>query len=175
MINKEYTKKTVIAKIKKEFDKEGSIQLQDFMKIDISGIKFVRSYGPSLHSYSFSEFNDKEVIEAISNFLVGIINEKISFRSAKIFIFKRGDYTLMNDNMNESNGIKVIFELTHKWNNEANGYTSFIKDNSEILRILPMKESLTIIKTDNKMKSFVKYVNYKAGINRRCFIEFIYS
>ena len=55
-------------------------------------------------------------------------------------------------------------------------YTSFIKDNEEILRFTSLKNSINIIKTDNKMKSFVKYVNHKSHGRKRYFLElkFIY-
>lgn len=171
MINKEYSKKTVIDKIQKTFDKEGSIQLFDFIELEIPAVNLVKSYIPYKYCFRSAEFSDKNVIEAIKEFLGKLVGKELILQSSIIFNFKIKDYTLMSDEVTEDKGIKAIFEFTNNWKEEFGGYTSFVKNNKEVFRINPVKNSLTIIKTGKTMRSFVKYINHKAENNRRVFIE----
>lgn len=179
MINKVYIKEQTIEKIKKVLKKEGCIQLQNFFRekyykvLYNKNIKLKKVYIPNLCSYSFSEFKDKKFLKQISNFLSNFYRLKL--KGSKILYFKHEDYTLLNDKTNEEEGITIIIELTNNWNNEYGGYTLFTKNNKEVLRINPIKNSLTIIKTNKEMKSFVKYVNHKAKNNKRIFVELKYK
>ncbi|HLC58639.1 MAG TPA: hypothetical protein VJI68_02155 [Candidatus Nanoarchaeia archaeon] len=167
MINKIYNNKDTINQIKLVLEKEGNIQLQNFL-IDLPKIKvkLKEVYIPQLHKYRFNNF---KINKEIKEFIEKIINKKLI--SSKVYEFKHTDYTLINDNIKEKEGYKIILDLTKNWNEEANGYTSFIKNNEEVFRINPAYNSLTIIKTNKNMKSFVKYVNNKAKDNKRFFIE----
>lgn len=175
MINKEYTKKTVIEKIKKTFDKEGSVQLQNFIELEIPAVNFVKSYIPYKYCFRSAEFSDKNVIDAIKEFLEKLVGKELTLQSSTIFNFKIKDYTLMRDDVTEDKGIKAIFEFTNNWKEEFGGYTSFVKNNKEVFRVNPVNNSLTIIKTDKKTRSFVKYMNHKAENNRRVFVEIVFN
>ena len=173
MINKIYNNNQTVEKIREILDPGKSIQLQNilelesFKKLKLEKVKLKKEYKPELHSYCSKEYSNKELNE----FLIKLLNKDI--KSSELFIFRHRDYTLLNDNLNEKEGFKAILELTENWNNEANGYTSFIKDNKEIFRIIPITNSLTIIKTDKQMKSFIKYINNKAKNNNRHFLEVV--
>lgn len=173
MINKVYFNKDSLNKIKQIINSEGSIQLYDFLEenafnklfSDLKKTKFKKYFIPKLGSYSYSNFNSKIFSEFLTNLL------RVKIKNCIIYSFKHRDYTLMSDSKFENNGFKVVFEITDNWNQEAGGYHSFIKNSEEVFRLNFIRNSLTIIKTDNKMKSFVKYVNNKAGKNKRYFVE----
>ena len=165
MINKTYKNKQVQEKIIEIIIKEGSIQLQDFLTKKLKIPKLKKEYIPQLYSYKTNKY---KLSKEIKGFLETITNKKV--KSTKIFQFKHKDYTIINDKLKEKEGYKIILELTEKWNQESGGYTSIIENNKETLRINPIYNSLTIIKTNEKTKSFIKYINNKAN-NKRKFIE----
>ncbi len=183
MINKYYLNLEIINKIVGVINKEGKVQLQKFLSdiyykellCNIKNLKLKKKYKPELYKYDCFNIKDKKLILLIEYFLFEIFKKKVKFHNAQLFLFKHNNYTLLNDNINETNGINVILELTEKWNKKYGGYTSFIKNNQEILRINPVKNSLNIIITDDKMKSFVKYVNHKTKDRKRIFIELSYK
>ncbi len=157
-INNIYNNKGVQKQIKNILEKEGSIQLQDFLKeLPKLKINFKKEYKPQSHSYKISNYN---LSKEIKLFIENITGKKIS--SSNIFEFKHKDYTLLNDKNSEKKVYKIILELTENWKEEFGGFTSFIKYNKELFRINPIYNSLAIVKTNKEMKSFVKYINNKA-------------
>lgn len=184
MINPVYFEEDSINKIKEIFDRDGSIQLQNFFDREylnklinkIKNVKLKIEYDPMLHSYNYSEFEDKELINELNKILSKInIKLSLSLSSSRLFCFGHRDYSLLSDKINEEEGIKIIIELTKDWNHEANGYTSFVMDNKELVRINSIGNSVSIIKTDNNIKSFVKYINHYALNKKRYFIELKYE
>ncbi len=173
MINKIYFNKQTRIKIKEILELESSIQLQEFLenasyKILLENIKKLeleKNYKPELYSNSSIKYNIKD----LNNFLEELMGKRV--RSSRLFCFKHKDYTIINDNINEEEGFTIILELTEKWNKKYGGYTSFVKNNEEIFRLNPKKNSLTIIKTNIEMKSFVKYINNKAKNKKRYFLK----
>ncbi|QQG38961.1 MAG: hypothetical protein HYS32_00660 [Candidatus Woesearchaeota archaeon] len=180
MINKVYSKN--LNKVKQHFEKEGSVQLQNFFDdnyfnelIDkIKKVELNKIFDSLNYSYSSAGFNDKELINGISGFLSKLLGKKVNFNFSKIFCFKHKDYTLLNDEISEEKGFKVILELTENWSDEFGGYISFVKDEEEVFRVDTIDNSFTLIKTNDKMKSFVKYINNKAGNNLRLFLELFF-
>ena len=183
MINNYYSNKEVINEISKVILKEGKVELQKLLEEwyykqlleDIKILKLKKKYIPQFYRYEYSTFKDKKLILLMEYFLFKIFKKDIKFYEARLLLFKHKDYVLLNDQINERNGIKLILDLTKGWNEESGGYTLFVKDNKEMLKIKPNNNTLTIIITDNKMKSFVKYINHKAQDKKRIFIELNYK
>jgi len=182
MINKVYAQKISLEQIKKVLDNKNSIQLQCFfeeeyfnkLKDRINKIILKKEFIPQLYSYSSADFKDKDIISTINNLISYLFNKSSKLSSSRIFSFQHRDYTLLSDSIRQDDGVKVIIELTDNWNDEANGYTSFVKDKKEVARINVINNSVSIIRTNNDMRSFVKYVNYKSKDKKRIFIELTY-
>ncbi|MBS3152787.1 hypothetical protein J4230_05250 [Candidatus Woesearchaeota archaeon] len=98
----------------------------------------------------------------------------MKLKSSRLFCFCHGNYGLLNDSLKENCNVKVIVEFTKTWNYDANGYSSFVQNGEEILRINPVRNAVTIIKVNKNTKSFVKYINHLAGKNKRYFVELDY-
>ena len=182
MLNKNYIIQSTLDQVLNTVNKYGSIQLHSFFDekfysnilIKISKIKLKKFYNPSLFSYKSVDFNDSEIINIFNNFVIDLFGKKLILKSAKLFCFEYCDYFLLNDKINEIKGLKVILELTDKWNNLSNGYNSFVQENQEVLRVNSVRNSVTILKTSKDMKSFFKYINHLALKDKRMFLEFFY-
>lgn len=181
MINNTYLNDEALEQIKTVLNKEGVITLYGFLANDyysklltkLKQFKFQNNYDPPRFSYKSFKLEDNKLKPSLSLFIAKILNLNLQIDSDIIFCFEHRDYTLMNDSSSEIDGIKIILELTPNWDESSGGYTSFIKNKEEVFRLYPIKNSLTIIKTKNEFKSFVKYVNHFSGKNKRYFLEFI--
>ncbi len=180
MLNKYYYNEKVRDFIKKELEREESILLQNFLGEDLlkkvvrelNQRKFKRIYKPLSASYEFFEWDKKFPVEGIKEFLESVLKKKYGIRSKTMYCFEHKDYLLLKDEKFEQEGIKVILDLTSDWNKEANGYHAFVENNEEKVRISPLMNSLSIVKTNAKMKSLIKYVNHNAKA-KRYFLEVI--
>lgn len=174
MINKFYLNEKLILEIKEVLDKSGTAQLYGFLDTNyfdsLKINKFRRKFELGASNYEFFEYKDKALMHELKNFISFLCNEKLKFKSAKIFSFKNGDYSILTDKNKEFYGIKLILNLT-KWSNSFGGYNCLIKNNEEFFRTEGVANCLSIIKTNNEMKSFVKYVNNFSKNNRRLFLE----
>ena len=101
-------------------------------------------------------------------FISTITNKIIHQTSADLFSFGHRDYTLMND-VPLPNGIFFQLDFTPAWDDGFGGYTSFVSD-GEQLRISPSANTLTLVDT-TKLNRFTKYINHKAGKNKRILVE----
>ena len=167
-----YNDPELIDSIKEIFDREGIVQLNEFVEDREKLVKIARrlkkEYNPLRYSFESAEIKESEVRE-ILEFVNKIKEGKIT--SMKCYQFCHKDYTLMNDNQYEEEGMTVIIELTPSWKKESGGFSSWIKDNEEAYRLYPIPDSLTLVKTTRAMKSFVKYVNKRAGELQRIYLK----
>lgn len=176
MINTAYVNEELIEQIKELLEQEGIVQLNEFLDEKVLNDvkkkreqrKLKRVYNPLSASYSWIDW--AENVEDITAFIEKIVG-RVKVRSVKLICFKHKDYTLINDKQSEEEGYTIIVELTDGWNKESGGFTSFIKNNEEMQRIYPIPNSLSLIKTNKELKSFVKYINHKAGNEKRIFLE----
>ena len=179
MINKDYLKYDALGSITDVLNKIGSVQLRSFMdeksfkKIvkEASKIRMKRLYFPLKESYLFAKFNNGGLLKELEAFFSLLVGKRLKVKSSYLISFKHKDYFLLNDIKKESNGFKAIFELTERWDDKSGGYACFLKNGKEFVRIFPIKNSLTIVKTSKDMQSFVKYVNHNAGKRKRIFVE----
>ena len=124
-------------------------------------------------NYESAYFTDMNLIFSLNRYLNNLTGKKFKFKSGKIFLLKHEDYSLLTDRQNEINGFKLILNL-RKWNNAYGGYNCIIENDKEFFRTQGLPNCLSIIKTNSRMKSFVKYVNNLSGKNKRYFIELIF-
>ncbi len=179
MINETYKDKEILKPIKEILGEQGSIQLQEFLTIEgcesLKNKEFKRKYKPEEYSFKSISLKNKKLKEEIKRLLKDLELKELKLISSNFFQFGHKDYTLLNDKKNEKEGITLFIELTKNWKEESRGYTSFIENNTEVLRIIPKENSVTIIKTNEKMKSFIKYINNQTEENKREFIELKYK
>lgn len=180
MINNFYNKH--IDEVRKVFDKKTFVQFhgfldnKDYNKIfsDINKVKSIKKYDPMLFSYNLIIYNNKDLVKEVNNFVYNLLRKNLKLISFKTFCLERGDYVILNDKINEKKGIKLIIELTKNWNEQNCGYISFVKNNSELVKIKTLGNCATIIKTDENMRSFIKYINHNVK-NKKIFMEFIWN
>ncbi|MDO8661589.1 MAG: hypothetical protein Q7K43_06890, partial [Candidatus Woesearchaeota archaeon] len=84
--------------------------------------------------------------------------------------FGKGQYTLLHDKPQHTSGIWFGFELTQTWKNSWGGFSSITKKGKEIGRILPVRNSLTLVQLSKQTSMFVKYLNHSAK-NKRVFLS----
>ena len=165
MINGFYLKKEVQASVLDVLEKEGSVQLFNFLDgLEVSS-NLKKEYDPLSHKYSVVDFSEK----AFLDFFSSLFGEGFSLVSSKVFSFSHGDYSLLEDDVFEEEGYCLIFDFCD-FDELFGGYHSFVKDSEEVVRLLPKKYCLSIVKTSKDMQSFVKYVNHFAGEKKRMFL-----
>ena len=179
MINKIYYNQEITSQIRNVLEKEGAVQLNEFLTEE--GINFFlkkreqrklkRYYIPLLASYEYANFSESNLGEEIKEVIEKILGREIKIKSLRFLVFYHKDYTLISDTKNEEEGYTLLLELTEYWKREFGGYTSFVKNNEELQRIYPIPNSLSLIKTDKSMKSFTKYVNHEAKDEKRTVLE----
>ncbi|MEK6839336.1 MAG: hypothetical protein AABX72_00170 [Nanoarchaeota archaeon] len=182
MITKEYMDPQIVEDLKQVFQKEGSVQLRNFLDktwytkmLDrVKRLRYEHVCEPLYHSYHSTIFSDKRFLLPLHTFACTLMGVSFQPREAYAFSFHHKDYTLLHDEMQEEDGTLVIFDLTPWWNQEAGGFISFIQDNQEALRVLSAQNTFTMIRTTPEMKRFIKYVNVLADKNKRYFLELRY-
>ena len=182
MLNKHYLHQDVLPDLQTVFQREGSIQLQHFLEDEwylklldrVKRLHYKQEYYPQYSSFSLAPFSEKRFLEPIHEFACKLLGASFQLRTAQAHCFQHRDYTLLHDELQEEEGISVFVELTPRWSVGYGGFTSFIHDNQEMLRILPLGNTLTMVRTYPDMKRFVKYVNHRAERQKRYFLEFKY-
>jgi len=148
------------------------VQLNEFGEDSQKLVKITRrlkkEYNPLRYSFESAKVKENEIREILES-----VNKikKGKLVSMKLYQFGQGDYTILNDNQYEEEGMTVIIELTPSWKKESGGFSSWIKEGEEVYRLYPIPDSLTLVKTTKTMKSFVKYVNKNAAQMKRIYIE----
>ncbi len=133
-----------------------------------------KKYIPDLFSYSVAPipedmqqfFQSPSFLERLSR----ITGQAIKKVHLQLLAFAHQDYTLLHDELQQPQGILFFLELTQHWKPSWGGYTSFVHNEEELIRLYPVPNSLTIIHQEKNVHYFVKYVNYYAGNNTRIFL-----
>lgn len=149
-----------------------SIQLQEVFKEkkyedvqeQLEMTTFDDEYAPDTHSYSIAELPE-ELEEFVTSpeftaFLT-FITEKNGNVQWEIQAFRTGDYTLLGDE-EEGSYLDCLFCCTDDWKQEYGGFISYVQENQEVLRVVPKRNSLTVVHLQKGIKGFIKYVNVKA-------------
>lgn len=104
---------------------------------------------------------------AFRKIVSAMTGEKLHHIQFELCLFQHENYTLLQDKMKPAPGIVFQLEFTPLWNPSWGGYTDFVKRKEELLGVNPMPNALVLVKQDKDMKSFIKYVNHRAGSRKR--------
>ena len=107
---------------------------------------------------------------AIQKLLSVLVASKIKMIDAELCSFGHADYTVMQDEIPVKKGITFELDFTTDWKEEWGGYTRYV-DNEEKLRVLPQMNTLTLVKEEQYMQHFVKYVYHQEKEKRRIFLQ----
>lgn len=180
-INKEYLKKENFELIKKTFDsnRPNSIQLREILSKklynsilpQLKKIKWeLKEEKTDYFRYSIGELPEDllKLLRAdfFKEFISSLTGIKFNGLKLRFFRFSSGDYTLLHDKLKPKEGVVLILDLTRDWDVKWGGQNIFLNEDNELLRINPLSNSLTLIKRDNQVKDFVKYVNHFAKTDR---------
>ncbi len=182
-VNSVYLSEAGLDAVHNAFQKHGYVQLQKFFTPEVFAKlqSFIRKSSwkqyclPDVVKCSFAQCPKKVWKLLFSSEFRVFIEIITGFKSKKPSIslcrFSHGDYSLLNDKVASKKGILFEIEFSESWNESYGGFTSVLSKGAEIVRICPPQNTLTIIQSDKKMQSFVKYVNHKAGTKKRVFIR----
>ncbi len=148
----------VLKRASQRFAVSGNLQLLSFLSpvgfIKLS-LEFKHFYVPKKYSYSKAK---PPVFDGFQDVMSAIVGYKVKIHSLACCAFQNGDYTLLYDALKPGKGIAFFLDLTD-WDISWGGYTSFLKKNKEVMRVIPRKNSLSLV-DQNGLKSFTKYVNH---------------
>lgn len=155
-VNHEYDEKT-LKEAARSSKLSGNLQLMSFLSAEafnsFKNLKFKRVYIPGKYSYSIAKAPEL----GLQPVLQKLTGKKFKFSILK---FEHGDYTVLYDALRPAKGFVVmldLFDFDESWG----GYTSFVKDNKEMVRVVAKQNALIII-NQSGLRSFTKYVNHHA-------------
>jgi hypothetical protein len=91
-------------------------------------------------------------------FISKIVGKKLKFKSLEWRKFKKGDYTLLYDSLKPESGFVVMVDIVPVAQ-EFGGFSSFIGDSGEVARVIPGKNTLTLVNAKG-LRHFVKKLNH---------------
>jgi len=161
-LNRAYDKE-MINQSARSFALSGNLQLLSFLSKkglqQFKKLKFKRQYIPKEYSCGISKapsFANSKEFKKIICMLAG--KPKIS--NLMCFSFENGDYTVLYDALKSGKGVVMLLEISD-WKEAWGGYTSYLRGNDEIVRVVPKKNALFLINTAG-LRCFTKYVNHHA-------------
>ncbi|PIA15265.1 hypothetical protein COEREDRAFT_82227 [Coemansia reversa NRRL 1564] len=185
-INSEYLKPNVQTKIQETFLEQSSVELCDFLLPEVyynftakltSKVWREQNYPAHVSKYYEASVTEELLLflrsGSFGRFLTQLTSLDYSRVSQQIRKFDKGDYTLINDQALEPNGLDVIMfldnleEPDNVWNTSWGGTIHYIADKDELLRIVPQSNSLALVLRDEGTLRFVKYVNFMAQRPRK--------
>lgn len=185
MINKSYIKPQIVEKIKQEFVSKTDfpsavlfkfLEREIYMKLreHIVRLYYKKDIVRTSHSYAVAElptsisksFNDKEFV----GFLSSILNKKIKNIDAKAYSFCWKDYTILSDATLEEPGIDFIFDFTHDWDEQGNGYIFYTDGGGNFTSLPIAADMLAIVERKEGVQKYVQYVNHYAQKNKRLMV-----
>lgn len=182
-ININYCREGILRSAAAQFKKDWSIQLHGFLqyavarRISLSG-SLKHHYVPD--QYSYHTFKLSSVAKNLEKFIrsadfaaiiSAIVGKKVKIKHASWRGYTHGDYTVRHDKLPEPPGYDIVLDFTPRWDPRACGQHSFVQGGQEIIRIPPVFNSLTIVKRPKHVQKFVKYVNHRAGKDKRIVLE----
>lgn len=129
--------------------------LKEFAKV-----KFVKVYQPLKWSYGYAKspafVRSKEFVRLVGD-AVGV---PVRLVYSNVVRFDKGDYTVLYDALKPAKGFVFLLDIVDG-DELAGGYTSFVNGEGEVVRVVPRKNTLSIIRADG-LRFFTKYVNHYA-------------
>ena len=182
-VNSVYLSEAGLSAAHTAFQQHGYVQLREFLKPEIFGKlqKLIRKsswrqqYLPDVVKCSLAQCQKKIWKLLFSSDFRVFVEVITGFKSKRPLLslcrFSHGDYSLLNDKVASKKGIMFELEFSAKWNHSSGGFTSVLREGSEIVRVCPQQNTLTLVNSDKNTQSFVKYVTHKAGMRKRVFIQ----
>lgn len=161
-VNPVYLKEKVMYAIRAELEKKGCVQLREFLTPRayhraMKKVLLRHQFVPD--KYSFQEGKGILLLSVLS--LIISTNVKMYLR-----VFKHRDYLLLHDDQNTSKSYDILLDLQNM-DESWGGWSSYVRDSVEVVRIFPIANALTIVRREAGTRSFVKYVNHHALNPRR--------
>jgi len=185
MINPTYLNPETVQKINQEFAFKNdfpSIVLFKFLNREIYiklreqiiRLYYKKEVVRTSHSYAVAElpvtisklFNGKEFFD----FLSPILNKKVKRIDAKAYSFAWKDYTILSDKTIEEPGFDFIFDLTHDWDERANGYIFYKDEDGNFISLPIAADMLAMVERKEGVQKYVQYLNHYAQKNKRLLV-----
>ncbi len=159
-INPAYDKAT-IARAATHLKREGSVQLNDVLVPSalrvFENLKWKHSYYPLKLSLHYSK--PPEVWKVFQKLVSELIGKKVKCGMWCIAMFP-GDYSVLYDSLKPGKGFMFMFDVSDL-SESCGGYTVFLKGSEEVVRVVPKRNSFTIV-NQTGLKVFHKYLNHHA-------------
>jgi len=188
MIHPQYYLTSTVRAAARQFAKEGSIQLRQFLLPDaykkaalpLQKAALREQYLPDQYhchepkkiSAAVKQLQRWLKTKEAATIISAVIQKKVRYKESCLCVYTHRDYTVRHDKNTEPPGYDVLLDLTPRWNNRACGHHSYVDaDGNELVRIPVAGNTLAIISRPNGAQKFVKYVNHFAGKDRRVVLE----
>ncbi len=162
MVNSFYDAK-VLKLAKERLKEKGIMQLRDFLSREevekFQRLKWGVQYEPKTCSY-------RRAVPPLctrSKSFLAVVRQVVGKRNVKVWecrAFEHGDYTVLYDALKPGKGVALFLDM-NACQEEWGGYSVFLRNGKEVVRLVPRANTLTLV-SQSGLKSFVKYVNYKA-------------
>lgn len=176
-VNSLYLQEGTIRKIHDELERQGIVQLYEFLTPDIYHMTQKR-----LEQYSYKlvkeplwrkyrqrslpkQFFPKEVYATLQQ-LVGT-KKVISFTALQL---GWRDYQILYDKMKEKPGIDIIFDFTPHWPRSAGGEVTYKWETGETTALPIQSNTVSIVKRTKQAQKYIQYVNNHARERKRIFL-----
>ncbi len=159
-INPAYDKAT-LAKAAVQLKREGSVQLHEILVPgalrSFKNLKWKHLYNPLKFSLHYS--TPPNVWKVFQNLVSELIGKKVKCGMWCIALLP-GDYSVLYDSLKPGKGFIFMYDLNsvpESWG----GYTVLLKDDKEVVRVIPKENSFTIA-NQSGLRMFHKYLNHHA-------------
>jgi|GEM_PF-2223636 len=168
MVNEHYASDEVIGQIKQTLDTQGTVQLQQFLEVDIYNqlLQTIKettlTQSINLLSYKYKT-GPAPYLPEVEQFLQ-YLGLKVESSTLKVFTWK--DYMLLHDNNEQLGEWEIMLDCTGEWLEMAGGEVTYTDGKGQTGTLPALKNSLTITKTDS-LQRFVHYCNHHAKEKQR--------
>ncbi len=159
-INPAYDKET-LERAAAHLRMEGSVQLNEILVPgalrSFSNLEWKHLYDPLKFSLHYSK--PPEVWKVFQKLVSDLIGKKVRCGMWCIAMMP-GDYSLLYDSLKSGKGFIFMFDL-NSVPDDCGGYTVLLKGDKEVVRVVPKRNSFTIVNQDG-LRVFHKYLNHRA-------------
>lgn len=146
--------------IKERLDDEGVVLLEQFLMSPtvlfekLISLPHTRSFHPLTHSWSTLCGEELDsLLLPIRKWLFELTSEKFH---AELLVFKKGDYSLLNDEVPGESGIVAFLEVTPEWDPAWGGYFALGT------QVMPLPPAAILIASLDDARWFIKKLNHYA-------------
>ena len=169
-LNAAYDEET-LKQAARSFALSGKLQLISFLSEkglqQFNGMKFIRAYVPVMYSYHLANAPRFAFSEEFRKIMCRLVGSEVKVSDLAVIRHQHGDYSLLYDMLKP--GRHTIFMLDiAEMKEEWGAWTSFLKGNEEVFRVVPKRNALTLV-NQKGLRCFTKYVNHNAK-NPRTFL-----